>query len=197
VPARHAGIEEKTGQLAAGEDGGPRSLVISSDFYAVCQSAGKKAGGLVNLYCWSHVRRHFVRAGDANPVRLAYWTDAWLERIRDLYAAHDELMAAWAGAAAPAPRDKDTAATRLEEARAAWDAALAVIDEARKKQMAAPGLQEPAKKALATLDREWDGLAAHRDYPMIGLDNYADAAVMPMFTVGGGPAAGQGGALAA
>jgi hypothetical protein len=24
--------------------------------------------------------------------------------------------------------------------------------------MAAPGLQEPAKKALATLDREWDGL---------------------------------------
>jgi len=25
--------------------------------------------------------------------------------------------------------------------------------------------------ALATLDREWDGLAAHRDYPMIGLDN--------------------------
>ena len=37
--------------------------------------------------------------------------------------------------------------------------------------MAAPGLQEPAKKALATLDREWDGLIAHRDYPMIGLDN--------------------------
>jgi hypothetical protein len=40
-----------------------------------------------------------------------------------------------------------------------------VIDEARKKQAAAPGLQEPAKKALATLDREWDGLIAHRDYP--------------------------------
>jgi hypothetical protein len=34
-----------------------------------------------------------------------------------------------------------------------------------------PGLQEPAKKALATLDREWDGLIAHRDYPMTGLDN--------------------------
>ena len=48
-----------------------------------------------------------------------------------------------------------------------------MIDETRKKQMAAPGLQEPAKKALATLDREWDGLAAHRDYPMISLDNNA------------------------
>ena len=66
-----------------------------------------------------------------------------------------------------------------------------------RKQMAAPGLQEPAKKALATLDREWDGLAAHRDYPMISLDNYPDAAAMPMSAVCGGSAAGQGGALAA
>ena len=37
--------------------------------------------------------------------------------------------------------------------------------------MTAPGLQEPAKKALATLNREWDGLIAHRDHPMISLDN--------------------------
>ncbi len=72
-----------------------------------------------------------------------------------------------------------------------------MIDETRKKQAQAPGLAEPAKKALATLDREWDGLAAHRGYPMVSLDNYPDAVVMPMFVVGGGSAAGQGGALAA
>ncbi len=196
VLARHAGIDEKTGQLTADEDGGSRRLVISSDFYAVYQSAGKKADGLVNLYCWAHIRRYFVRAGDANPAQLRYWTDAWLERIRELYAAHAELMAAWNDAAAPPAGDK-TAAARLDEAYAAWDTTLAVIDEARKRQTAAPGLAEPAKKALATLDREWDGLAAHRDYPMIGMDNYPDAVVMPMFVVGGGSAAGQGGALAA
>jgi transposase len=172
VLARHAGIDEKTGQLTPGDDDGePRRLVISSDFYAVYQSAGKKAGGLVNLYCWAHIGRYFVRAGDANPAQLAYWTAAWLERIKDLYAAHAQLTAAWAQAAAPAPREAAAAAARLEEASAAWDKAIGVIDEARKKQMTAPGLQEPAKKALATLDREWDGLAAHRDYPMIGLDN--------------------------
>ena len=171
VLARHAGIDEDTGQLTADQDGGPRRLVISSDFYAVYQSAGKKADGLVNLFCWAHIRRYFVRAGDADPARLTYWTDAWLERIKGLYAAHEELTAAWNGAAAPAPRDKTAAAARLDDARAAWDAAITVIDETRKKQMAAPGLAEPAKKALATLDREWDGLIAHRDYPMIGLDN--------------------------
>ena len=171
VLARHAGIDEETGQLMADEDGRPRSLVISSDFYSVYQSAGKKASGLVNLFCWAHVRRYFVRAGDANPAQLKYWTEAWLERVGDLYSAHDELMAAWQDAAAPAQRDKNAAGTRLEKAYAAWDDALAAIDEARKKQMQAPGLLEPAKKALATLDREWDGLIAHRDYPMAGLDN--------------------------
>ena len=173
VLARHAGIDEQTGQLAGDEDGGPRRLVISSDFYAVYRSAGKKADGLVNLFCWAHVRRHFVRAGDANPVQLGHWTDAWLGRIRDLYAAHDELMAAWAGTAAPAPQEKEAAAGRLEKAYAAWDTAITMIDEARKKQAEAPGLQEPANKALATLDREWDGLIAHRDYPLVSLDNNA------------------------
>ena len=171
VLARHAGIDEETGQLAQQGDGGPRRLVISSDFYAVYQAAGKKADGLVNLYCWAHIRRYFVRAGDANPVQLTYWTQAWLERIKDLYAAHDELMSAWNDAAAPAPQGKNAAAARLDEAHAAWDDAITAIDQARNKQMAAPGLAEPAKKALATLDREWDGLIAHRGYPMIGLDN--------------------------
>jgi len=79
-------------------------------------------------------------------------------------------MSAWAGAAGQAG---EAAAARLEQARTAWDAALGAIDAARHQQMAAPGLQGPAKKALATLDREWDGLAAHRDYPMISLDNNA------------------------
>jgi transposase len=44
VLARHAGIDEKTGQLTGGGDGGPRRLVISSDFYAVDQSAGTSCG---------------------------------------------------------------------------------------------------------------------------------------------------------
>jgi transposase len=171
VLARHAGIDEDTGQLTADEDGGPRQLVISSDFYSVYTSAGRKADGLVNLYCWAHIRRYFVRAGDANPAQLTYWTQAWLGRIKALYAAHEQLMTAWAEAAAPASAAK--AAARLKEAGTAWDAALGVIDAARQQQMAAPGLAEPAKKALATLDREWDGLAAHRAYPMISLDNNA------------------------
>lgn len=39
--------------------------------------------------------------------------------------------------------------------------------------MKSPSLQQPAKNALATLDREFDALTAHRDYPMISLDDNA------------------------
>jgi hypothetical protein len=112
-----------------------------------------------------------VQAGDASPVQLKYWAENWLALFRDLYKAHDELMAAWQENTAPPAREKKAAAERLENAYAGWDAAIGVIDEARRKQAQAPGLQEPAKKALATLDREWDGLIAHRDYPMVSLDN--------------------------
>jgi len=197
VLARHAGLDKDTGQLVPHEDGGPRRLVLSTDFYRVYQSAGNKAEGLVNLYCLAHVRRHFTRAGDANPEQLRHWMEKWLDRFRVLYRAHDELMAAWQDGTAPARGRERATAERLEKAYAAWDAAIGVIDETRKKRVQAPGLQEPAKKALATLDREWDGITAHRDYPMVSIDNYPDGAVMPMFAAGGGAAAGQGGALAA
>ena len=171
VPARHAGLDEKTGELLPAADGSPRRLVISSDFYAVCQSAGKKAGGLVSLCCFAHARRHFVRAGGASPVQLKYWTQNWLALLADLYKAHDELMAAWPDAAAPPPAQKKAAAERLEKAHEGRDDAIGAIDETRQEQMKAPGLAEPAKKALAALDREWTGLIARRGCPMISLDN--------------------------
>ena len=72
VLARHAGIDEETGQLTEDEDGGPRRLVISSDFYAVYQSAGKKADGLVNLYCWAqYAEPGIMRNGAARGGRVA------------------------------------------------------------------------------------------------------------------------------
>lgn len=173
VLARHAGIDTDTGQLRPDDDGGPRRLVISSDFYTVYASAGKKTDGLTNLYCWAHIRRYFVRAGDANPTQLTGWTQDWLDRIKALYRAHDELTDAWNSSVAPAGEHATQASARLAGAYTAWDTALDAIDTARRTHMASPGLQQPAKKALATLDREWDGLAAHRDYPMISLDNNA------------------------
>jgi transposase len=76
-------------------------------------------------------------------------------------------------AAEPGSPEHATAVTAFEQA-------LTVIDTVRQQQAAGPALHPAAAKVLATLDREWDGLARHRDYPDIALDNYAEGRVMPM-----------------
>jgi len=148
-----------TGALPESLPGG-RRLLLSSDFYTVYQSLGR-LDGVDNLWCWSHIRRYFVRAGDAHP-DLQGWTAAWLERIGGLYRAHSALAAA-----APA-------GPQWAEAAEQFDAALAVIDSERHAQAANAHLMHPAAvKVLATLDREWDGLARHREFPELPLDNNA------------------------
>ena len=139
---------------------GGRRLLLSSDFYAVYQSLGR-VDGVDNLWCWSHIRRYFVRAGDAHR-DLQAWTPAWLERIGALYRAHSAL------AAAP------TGSPQQAQAAAQFAATLKVIDTERTAQAANAHLMHPAAvKVLATLDREWDGLARHREFPELPLDNNA------------------------
>ena len=113
--------------------------------------------GVDPLWCWAHIRRYFIRAGDAHQ-QLRYWRDQWVARIADLYLAHKAMAAA-------EPATEEHAA-----AQAGFEQALAAIDTART-QTRGPGLHPAAKKVLATLDREWEGLARHRDFPGLDLDN--------------------------
>ena len=54
-------------------------------------------------------------------------------------------MTAWRRRPRPRPREK-TAAARLDDAYAAWDEAITVIGDARKKQMAAPACRSPRRR---------------------------------------------------
>lgn len=152
VLARHLGLDPETGQLPPG-----RTLSLSSDFYAVYQTLGG-LDGVDNLWCWSHIRRYFIRAGDACP-ELASWSAAWCERIGALYVARKAMTAA-------VPESP-----RYSYAAAQFSAALGGIDAERRTQAARPGLHPRAAKVLATLDREWEGLARHNDFPSQDLDN--------------------------
>lgn len=153
VVETHFGVDRADTALADG-----RRLVVSSDFYAVYQCLAR-IDGVHPLWCWAHIRRRFIRAGDAHR-ELRVWADAWVARIADLYTAHTDLAAATVGTA-----EHTTAET-------AFDTALTAIDTARHDQTRDVDLMVPAaRKALETLNREWDGLAAHRDFPDLPLDN--------------------------
>jgi len=150
----HLGIDFSAKALPPG-----RSLLVSSDFYTVYQSLAMLDGVEV-LWCFSHIRRYFIRAGDAHEV-LRPWRDAWLERFAALYRAHHALRANGPGSP--------------EHAKAAEDFAyrLGEIDVVRQKEAATEGLHPTAAKVLATLDHEWEGLVRHGSYPEADLDNNA------------------------
>ncbi|MGO9078234.1 MAG: IS66 family transposase [Streptosporangiaceae bacterium] len=148
----HLGIGASAGELPEG-----RALLLSSDFYSVYQSFGT-LDGVDNLWCWAHIRRYFVRAGDAHP-KLRPWADEWCERIGALYAAHAAM-----GAAEPGSGERRWAAAQ-------FSAALNGINADRQAQARKPGLHRAAAKVLATLDREWEGLARHKEFPELPLDN--------------------------
>lgn len=152
VLERHFGIDRATGSLPAG-----RHLLLSTDFYTAYQSLAR-VEGVDPLWCWAHIRRYFIRAGDAHD-QLRHWRDQWVGRIADLYVTHRGMAAAEVGSPEHA------------QAAEAFEAALASIDTARRHQAAIYSLHPAAKKVLATLDREWEGLARHRDFPDIDLDN--------------------------
>jgi transposase len=149
---RHFGIDRGDGKLPEG-----RRLILSTDFYTAYQSLAR-VEGVDPLWCWSHIRRYFIRAGDAH-VQLRGWRDQWVARIGDLYTAHRGMAAAEVGTAA------------YTQASAEFDQALKVIDTVRREHAAIYSLHPAARKVLATLDREWDGLARHQDFPDISLDN--------------------------
>jgi hypothetical protein len=152
VLERHFGIERTDGALAEG-----RRLLLSTDFYTAYQSLARM-DGVDPLWCWAHIRRYFIRAGDAHQ-QLRYWANAWVARISDLYLAHKTMAAA-----EPTTEEYTLAQARFEQA-------LTAIDATRHQQAAGPGLHPAARKVLATLEREWDGLIRHRDFPGLDLDN--------------------------
>lgn len=81
VLERHFMIDRGVGALPEG----PR-LVLSSDFFTVSQSLARLEG-VDPLWCPAHIRRSFLRAGDAHTP-LRYWRDRWVERIALGYLAH-------------------------------------------------------------------------------------------------------------
>ena len=67
--------------------------VLVVDRYAAYQAMiWVKDGVIVLAFCWSHVRRDFIRVGKGWP-ELKTWALEWLRRIRLLYRLNDRRLA--------------------------------------------------------------------------------------------------------
>lgn len=141
VPRNHLG-DDPEGSLLA-------------DRYVVYQKLGPR---LMVAFCWSHIRRDFVKIRDAY-VRPRAWAQKWVERINDLFAVNDERVALLSEPEAFAGKDAE-----VREA-------VAAMAEAREADLASPSLHHAPRKALESLRNHWTGATLFVDHPEIPMDN--------------------------
>jgi transposase len=129
--------------------------IINADRYAAYLALGEK---IFVAFCWSHVRRDFVRVQDGYRT-LTPWAQSWITRINELFALNDHRVSVLSDPAAfPAA---DQAVRQAVEAMA----------RQRDQELTDPHLHPAARKALESLRRHWAGCILFVEHPEIPMDN--------------------------
>lgn len=146
-PSRSAEVPQK--HLGEKSEG-----ILSADRYA----AYKTLKNIRIAFCWSHVRRDFLRVRDGYS-RLRGWGDTWVRRIDELFdlnAKRRELRAM--------PKAFRTQHRALEEA-------VASMVRSRDAELGLADLYPAQRKALESLREHWKGLTLFLEHPGIPMDN--------------------------
>jgi transposase len=136
-----------------------RGVLVVDRYAAYKAMSWVKDEVIVLAYCWSHVRRDFIRVGKGWP-ELKTWALEWLRRIRLLYRLNDRRLAV---------QQQD--ATAFGEADNCLRQAVAAMKTQMETELARADLATPCRKALESLRAHWEGLTRFVDDPRIPMDN--------------------------
>ena len=137
-----------------------RGVLVVDRYAAYKAMSWVKDGVIVLAFCWSHVRRDFIRVGKGWP-ELKTWALEWLRRIRGLYRLNDRRLAA------------QKAATAFGEADVRLRQAVAEMMTQMETELGRVDLATPSRKALGSLQEHREGLTRFVDDPRIPMDNNA------------------------
>jgi transposase len=137
-----------------------RGALVVDRFSAYKAMSQVKKGLMVLAFCWSHVRRDFIRVGKGWP-QLKTWALEWLRRIRVLYQMNDHRLAVEKGSAAFLKADNCLRQSVVE------------MKNQTETELARADLATPCRKALESLREHWEGLTRFVDDPRIPMDNNA------------------------
>ncbi|MCH8939827.1 MAG: IS66 family transposase [Chloroflexi bacterium] len=115
--------------------------IINADRYSVYKALGDK---IRVAFCWSHVRRDFVRIHDGYR-RLRHWGKSWVTRINELFKLNDERLEVLSDPQAFQEKDQS-----LRDA-------IEAMAKQRDRELEDPDLRKPARKALESLHNHWEG----------------------------------------
>jgi transposase len=131
--------------------------ILNADRYSAYKALGEQ---IRIAFCWSHIRRDFVRIRDGYET-LRAWADGWIERINELFGRNRKRLAL---------RDDPQAFAQEDQALRAEVASLA---RQRDEELADPNLPTASHKALESLRTHWQGATLFVEHPDIPMDNNA------------------------
>jgi transposase len=135
-----------------------RGVLVVDRYSAYKAMSWVKSGVVVLAFCWSHVRRDFIRVGKGWP-KLKTWALEWLRRIRVLYRLNDRRLAVERNSAAYGAAD------------GCLRQAVAEMKTQMETRLAQADLAPPCRRALESLHAHWEGLTRFVDDPRIPMDN--------------------------
>jgi transposase len=135
-----------------------RGVLVVDRYAAYKAMTWVKDGVIVLAFCWSHVRRDFIRVGKGWP-ELKTWTLEWLRRIRVLYRLNHRRLAAEKGSAA------------FGEADGCLRQAVVEMKTQMETELARADLATHCRKVLESLRAHWEGLTLFVDDLRIPMDN--------------------------
>jgi transposase len=136
-------------------------VVLMVDRYSAYKAMAQvKLGDAVLVFCWSHVRRDFVKVGKGWPEHKE-WALAWLRRIRTLYR-HDRRR-----------RGAKAESGEFTGAEIDLRQTVAAMQTQAEAELADPKLSTRCGQVLRSLEDHWSGLTRFLDDPRIPLDNNA------------------------
>jgi transposase len=129
--------------------------IVNADRFKAYKALGEK---IQIAFCWSHIRRDFVRIRDGYPT-LQGWADAWIERINALFHKNQERLQQKPNRDAFGQKDQ-----ALREA-------VAEMAQVRDQELGAPSLHQAAQKTLLSLRNHWAGATLFVEHPEVPMDN--------------------------
>jgi transposase len=147
----------RSAQVPKGVLGKAEGIVIC-DRYSAYKKLQRECPDLLLAFCWSHVRRDFLKVARKHPV-LERWSLAWVRRIRGLYRLNERRLTTLAQ---PEPFTKQD--QRLKKL-------LAGMHTRCNHELNQPHLPLEAKKVLLSLRKHWQGLCVFADHPQVPMDN--------------------------
>lgn len=149
-----------------------QKAVLMVDRYSGYKAMSQVKLGQISLaFCWSHVRRDFIRVGKGFS-ELRPWALAWLKQIRELYRLHRRR------------KEHDRGTAEFVAADAELRQHMAKMWDIRDAELAQVGLRQPCRKVLDSLSEHGSGLTLFLDDLRVPLDNNVSERMLRNSVVG-------------